>query len=117
MRFALVLIAVLVAVAVASQDAQASTHTGLQWSYGHFATSEYLKMAPAHVVRTEWGYVVVARVRPVIGYGSYKVMGEGETNTPVLDGWIIQRIRAELWEREHPPAPTYTTESEGSHTF
>lgn len=112
MRFALVLIAVLLAVAVTSQNAQASTHTGLQWSYGHFATSEYLKMAPAHVVRTEWGYVVVGRVRPVILHA-----GEGETNTPVYDGWIIQRVRAELWEREHPPAPTYTTESEGSHTF
>ena len=76
MKHILTLAAVLVAITVTSQTAQASSD-GLTWSYGNYATSKYLRMAPAHVMRTEDGYIVVPIAVPIPN-NRYKTMGEGE---------------------------------------
>ena len=76
MKHLLTLAAVLVAITVTSQTAQASSY-GLTWSYGNYATSNYLKMAPAHVMRTEDGYIVIP-IAVASASNPYKTMGEGE---------------------------------------
>ena len=79
MKHILTLVAVLVAITVPSHTVEASSH-GLSWSYKSYATSKYLKMAPAHVIRTEHGYIVVP-VAIASANNSYKTMGEGEAPT------------------------------------
>ena len=76
MKQLLSMIAVLIAITVTSHTAEASSH-GLTWSYGNYATSEYLKMPPARVIRSEHGYIVVPIAVPSMNT-SYKTMGEGE---------------------------------------
>ena len=76
MKHILTLVAVLVAITVPSHTVEASSH-GLSWSYKSYATSKYLRMAPAHVMRTEDGYIVIPIAVP-IPTNRYKTMGEGE---------------------------------------
>ena len=93
MKYALVLVAVLVATAITSHDAHASTHTSLDWSFGNYGTSELLKMSPAYVLRTEHGniavvgmeryqveqgYNIVSDINGVRVNNYHKTMGEGE---------------------------------------
>ena len=93
MKYALVLVAVLVATAITSHDAHASTHTSLDWSFGNHGTSELLKMSPAYVLRTEHGniavvgmeryqveqgYNIVSDINGVRVNNYHKTMGEGE---------------------------------------
>ena len=76
MKQLIYLVAILIAITITTQTAQASSH-GLTWSYGNYATSEYLKMPPARVIRSEHGYIVVPIAVPSMNT-SYKTMGEGE---------------------------------------
>ena len=109
MKYAIALIAVLVAITITSHDAHASTDTSLNWSYGSYGTSELLKMSPAYVLRSEHGYDYYPIARPVLGAWHHKMMGEGETHTPEVNRWIINQINSEMtmlqWQQSHPVEP------------
>ncbi len=105
MRYALALIAVLVAITITSHDAHASTDTSLNWSFGNYGTSELLKMSPAYVIRTEHGNVAIVgiqRYQVARGYSlvsdingvrvdNYrKTMGEGETQAEMPFRWEVE---------------------------
>ena len=79
MKQLIYLVAILIAITITTQTAQASSH-GLTWSYKNYATSEYLKMPPAYVLRTEHGYIVVPTAIAAAN-SPYKTMGEGEAPT------------------------------------
>ena len=105
MKYALVLVAVLVATAITSHDAHASTHTSLDWSFGNYGTSELLKMSPAYVIRTEHGYVAYPKIqRYQVSKGFavtsdtngvrvnnyHKTMGAGETQAEMPFRWEVE---------------------------
>ena len=95
MKHILTLAAVLVAITVTSHTVEASSH-GLTWSYKNYATSEYLKMPPAYVLRTEHGYIVVPTAIATTN-NPYKTMGEGEAPTRKIMPLLPSR----------PTMPTY----------
>ena len=118
MRYALALIAVLVAITIMPHNAQASTHTGLSWSFGNYGTSELLKMSPAYVIRTEHGNIAVVgieRYQVARGYSIvsdlngvrvdnyHKTMGEGEEQyaREKKSRWYVETF--ESVEPQHAP--------------
>ena len=104
MKQLIYLVAVLIAITITTQTAQASSH-GLTWSYGNYGTSELLKMSPCPVMRSEHGYVAypkIQRYQVSKGYSlvsdingvrvnNYlKTMGEGETQAEMPFRWEVE---------------------------
>tara|TARA_Y100000296_G_C5057218_1_gene197898 strand:+ start:154 stop:603 length:450 start_codon:yes stop_codon:yes gene_type:complete len=105
MKYALVLVAVLVAITITSHDVQASSHTSLSWSFGNYGYSDTLKMSPCPVMRSEHGYVaypkiqryqvskgftVTSDINGVRVNNYHKTMGEGETQAEMPFRWEVE---------------------------